>query len=233
MNARPHHPPLARGFTLLEVLLAVVVFAGVLAAIHGVFYGALRLRNKSAAALEATLPLQQTLATIRRDLENIVPPGGVLSGTLQSLLISSDSSAQRSPDFYTASGTLSELEPWGEIQRVAYFLAQPTNNTSGLDLYRSASRNLLPVLTEEVEDQWLMSGVQSLAFAFYDGTQWRNSWDSTTEVTPLPLAIKLQLQLVTPEPQQFSRQRAPVELIVPLMAQGSTNATTQASGGEQ
>src|SRR5688572_5904097 len=39
-------------FTLLEVLIAVVTFGIVLAAMNAVFYGALRLRNKTTEALK-------------------------------------------------------------------------------------------------------------------------------------------------------------------------------------
>src|SRR6266480_4592833 len=73
-----------RGFTLLEILLAILVFSIVLAAIHTVFFSAFRLRNKTSEAIERSLPLQQTLAIIKRDLANLVPPGGLLSGALQS-----------------------------------------------------------------------------------------------------------------------------------------------------
>src|SRR5947207_14101285 len=51
-----------RGFTLLELLIAVAVFAIVLAAINAVFYGALRLRNKTTEAIKEALPMQQALA---------------------------------------------------------------------------------------------------------------------------------------------------------------------------
>ena len=85
----------ARAFTLMEILIATVAFAIVLAAINGVFYGALRLRNKSAAALDAAVPLQHTLAIIQRDLAGIVPPGGPLSGALQTSASASSSMSSR------------------------------------------------------------------------------------------------------------------------------------------
>ena len=77
----------SRGFTLLEVLIASVAFAIVLAAINAVFYGALRLRNKTVDALEQALPMQQALAVIQRDLANLVVPGGTLAGALQTTSI--------------------------------------------------------------------------------------------------------------------------------------------------
>ena len=70
-------------FTLLELLLAVLVFSIVLGAIHVVFFTAFKLRNKTADAIERSLPVQQTLAILKRDLANLVPPGGTLSGALQ------------------------------------------------------------------------------------------------------------------------------------------------------
>ena len=48
-------------FTLLELLIAVSVFAIVLAAINGVFYSAIRLRNRAVELVDRTLPVEQAL----------------------------------------------------------------------------------------------------------------------------------------------------------------------------
>src|SRR3954453_5410083 len=66
----------ANAFTLMEVMLALAVSAIVLAAIGGVFFGALRLRDRTAAMLDETAPLYQALALIRRDFQGVLPPGG-------------------------------------------------------------------------------------------------------------------------------------------------------------
>src|SRR6266446_2649454 len=71
-------------FTLLELLIAVAIFSIVLTAINGVFYGAMRLQSKSARTVEESLPIQQTVAILKRDFQGIVAPGGVLGGYLQS-----------------------------------------------------------------------------------------------------------------------------------------------------
>ena len=57
--------PARRAFTLLELLIAVMAFAIVLAAINGVFYSGLKLRNRSAASLEKSLPLAQALTVLK------------------------------------------------------------------------------------------------------------------------------------------------------------------------
>ena len=234
-------PPHSKSaFTLLELLLAVLIFAIVLSAIHVVFFTALRLRDRTSAAIERSLPLQQALNIIKRDLANLVPPGGTLSGQLQSTPTASTmgSSMNRAngPQFYTAVGVVSDYQPWGEIQRVSYFLAAPTNDAAGMDLFRSVTRNLLPMAQEPAEDQFLMSGVDTITFQYYDGNNWKDTWDSTQADTVtgltnnLPRAIKLALALHT-ENQSFGTP-APVELIVPLPMLQRTNFTTTVGGAE-
>lgn len=236
----------ARAFTLMEVLIAVVAFAIVLAAINGVFYGALRLRNKTVASFDEALPLQQTLAIIKRDLANIVLPGGTLSGSLQStpttgLNMTGNNTAspavivpgQACPSFFTATGISDETSPFAEVQKVAYLLIDSTNGTAGKDLFRSVTRNLLPSLQEQPVQKPLLSGVQAVSFFFYDGSQWRNTWDSTIADTKtgltntLPQAIKVQLALASERTGRFAP--APIELVVPLVIQARTNETTQAN----
>jgi type II secretion system protein J len=234
MPAHPVHPR-SRGFTLLEVLLAVAVFAIVLAAINSVFFAALRLRNKTAEAFETALPLNHALTVLKGDLAGLMhPSGGALAGQLQSTFTSNATVAitgeRVSPDLYTCSGIVDDTTPFSEVQKVAYYLAIPTNNSAGRDLIRLVSRNLLPATTEEPAQQWLLGGVEAMVFQYFDGTQWLNTWDSTTS-SNLPFAVKVQLELTA---AASARQaQAPVELVVPMMVQGRTNQTQQATGGGQ
>ncbi len=230
-----------RAFTLLELLLAVIVFAIVLSAIHVVFFSAFRLRNRTAEAIERSLPLQQALTIIKRDLANIVPPGGALSGALQSTPtisttggMTGSANRRNGPQFYTATGIVDDYTPWSEMRRVSYFLAAPTNNSPGLDLFRSVARNLLPVSQDESEDQFLMGGVETIAFQYYDGNAWRDTWDSTqvdsaTGLTNnLPTAIKLELALY--DGNRSFGTPAPVQLIVPVVVMARTNVTAEIAG---
>lgn len=231
-----------RAFTLLEVLIAVAAFAIVLAAINGVFYSALRLRNRSAASLEKSLPLQHALLILKRDLANIAPPGGTLTGEFQASAVStsqpgqgvmSDTGTQVGPQFKTLTGLLDDSVPWPTMQKVTYMLMTSTNG-NGKDLYRTVTRNLLPAVAEAAPvEQFLLGGVEDVAFLYYDGTDWIDSWDSTTAATKLPHAIMVQIQLVT---EQGQPAPAPIELVVPLVVEASTNQTSQASqsaGGQQ
>ena len=234
IRRRPSSLRSPAGFTLLEMMLALAVFAIVLAAINGVYFGALRLRNKTSASIEAALPVQQTVATIKRDLTGIMLPGGTFGGPFQTAPTNAVSSQTGStgvrtcPDIFSSTGAIDENSPFSEVQKVAYFLVAPTNNAAGRDLIRSVTRNLLPASNDQPDTRLLMAGVDQLSMQFYNGTSWIETWDSTTS-TNLPLAIKVQIVLTT---EANDRTRiAPVEFIVPVMVQPRTNTTAAAAGG--
>lgn len=243
-------------FTLLELLIAVIAFAIVLAAINGVFYSGLKLRNRSAASLEKSLPLTQALTILKRDLANLAVPStndAKFIGELQSTPSSSSSTQQPKfgslqgatggasgqngqigPNFYTFSGILDSDTPWPTVQKVAFLLTDSTNrNALGKDLVRAVTRNLLPVngTEEDPVEQLLLTDVADLQFLYHNGTDWQETWDSTASDTmKLPRAIKVQIQLAAED--RASRQ-PPIELVVPIVTEASTNKTTQSTGGGQ
>jgi prepilin-type N-terminal cleavage/methylation domain-containing protein len=251
MMAGFHDQPSRRGFTLLEVLIAMAAFAIVLGAINSVFYAALRLRNKTAEAFDESLALQHTVAFLRNDIANLLPPGGTLSGNLQTtpsttgsgtasglnvsaasmaLVAAASRPGQSSPEFYSTTATIDETSPWSQVQRVSYYLTPSTNGLPGRDLIRSVTRNLLPTFQEQPVQIPLLGGVDSIYFQFHDGNQWKDTWDSATETASrLPTAVRVQIQMAAPE-----RSKAlppPIELVVPVMVFGGTNST--AAGGGQ
>ena len=233
-------PAATSAFTLIEVLLAMAILAILMAVVHSIFFSAIHLRNQADQAFEDAIPVQHTLALMKRDLSNLTVPGGTLTGTFQTAATagSKTSSAthsgqQAGPSFYTASGTVTDSSAWGEIQKVTYYLTPATKGGNGLDLIRSVTRNLLPVLQEEYADQRLMGGVNSLKFQFYNGTQWMDAWDSTATsassgtTNTLPQGIRVQLTLAV---DAGKLAPAPIEMVVPVIVQASTNSTTGGGG---
>ncbi len=216
-------------FTLIEITLALGVSAIVLAAIGGVLFSALRLRERTTALLDQAAPLHQALNTLRRDLQGALPPGGVLAGDFKIGSISSGTVQSLGIQFFTSTGVLRNNEPWGDVQEVSYVLREPAqrSRTSGRDLIRTVIRDLLPTMEQEADEQWLMGNVQTLDFAGYDGVDWRDTWDSSLGNTNLPSAVRVRIQLASE-----GRPPEPMEMVIPLLVQSRTNQTQSAGGGQ-
>ena len=222
-------------FTLIEMILAIGVAAMVLVAVNTALFASLRLRDATANMVDAATPLDQALTFIRRDLQCVVTPTNgttkVLSGDFRTGNINSTGVGEPvAIEMFTATGALSANAPWADIQRVTYELKQPANRDAvGRDLYRSVVRNLLSITTPDVQDQFMLSGVQDIKFSCFDGAQWQETWDTTgvtSTYTNLPLAVRVDIQMAG----QSSANTEPIELVVPIDAQVRTNAVLSATG---
>jgi type II secretion system protein J len=221
----------ARAFTLIEVLLAVGIFAIVLFAINTVFFSALKLERATSRVVDARLPLNQAFAILQRDLQGAVPPmtnsyllprnfttGGGRSGGL-------GSSQAGSLEFYTTTGTLSDESPWSDLQKVRYELVPAADRATakGQDLVRVITRNILATTTEEESEQFLVGDVESVEFQCYNGTDWRNTWDTSASDVGLPQAVRIRIQLAAENPTA-KLSREPLELLVPITTVLLTNS---------
>jgi type II secretion system protein J len=247
MKSRRHHLDAGsrRAFTLLEVLIATLIFAVVLAAMNAAFYSALRLRSTTTRLVEESLPLQHACALMKADLRGALAPGGTLAGAFTGL---AQTAGENQLTFSTTTGVLdpsqpwggqlqpetfvnrtTEAEPWADVQQVSYYLRQPGDLalSSGKDLVRAVTRNPLAPVQLEVVEQVLLSGVAALQFSYYDGTAWRDSWDSTTSDPLVPLAVKARIELAATN--RLPDAKAPLELLAMLVMQPSTNATNTAT----
>lgn len=219
-----------RGFTLIEILLAVTIFAIVLFAMNTVFYSALRLERATNRSLDERTTLNQALAILRRDLQGAVQPisNGVfnlnfISGAGSSMSLGP--SRNSSLEFATTTGVINDSLPWGDLQRVRYELTEPADRTTrGQDLVRVITRNLMPTTTEEIDTQWLMGNVESLEFLGFDGSGWQASWDTSSGEIGLPQAVRVRVLLAANNTGNNSPiNREPIEMLVPLVIQSLTN----------
>ena len=89
----------------------------------------------------------------------------------------------------------------------------PTDrNQPGMDLVRCVNRNLLATTTQTPEMQWLMSDVETLQFDCFDGTQWRNTWDTSAGDTNLPMAVRIRIQMRRQAGSQDAANQQPIEM---------------------
>jgi type II secretion system protein J len=222
--------PGSRAFTLVEVLLALAICAVVLVAINAVFASAVRLRDRTSAGIEERLPVERTLEMLRHDLKSAVGPRGFLAGDFkcgaQAMGASMGLTGEAGGaglDFVTSTGMISDNAPWGDLQEVLYELKTPADrNQAGMDLVRCVNHNLLATITPTPEIQSLLSHVETVEFDCYDGSQWRNTWDTSAGDTNLPTAVRIRIQLLAQFGEDASK-KAPLEVMVPLGTVTRTN----------
>ena len=223
------------GFTLVEMILAIGVTAIVLVAVNAVLFTALHLREVTTTVVDAATPVDQTFTYLRRDLQCVVTPTNgtsrILSGSfrLGNGISSAGVSNPVAAEIYTATGALSASAPWADIQRVTYELKNSTDGSGRRDLYRSVMRNLLNVNTPEVIDQLMLSGVESVKFSGYTGSQWLETWDTsdaTSVYTNLPLAVKVEIKLAG----DSNAKLEPIQLVVPIDSVARTNMVLSSTG---
>ena len=225
------------GFTLLEVLTATLMFAVIMGALCSVFSAALRLRETAYGAFEKDLPKDYVIESVKRDLANIMLPTGVLASEMIGEKQEQGKSRGDHLEIHTASGILSDSNPWADVQRIEYGLeqAEATDNNQkepvGQNLVRAITRNLLASIEDEPEKETLLQGVQSLKFTYYDGQDWLDAWDSTTQQedmtdsSTLPQAVKMRVDFVAPASGE--REQLPIEVVVPIVIKVVTPATEQ------
>ena len=211
-----------RAFTLIELILSIAIMAVVLVAVNAVFFTAMRLRESTRAAVDDSLPIEQSLGILRRDLQGAMAPSsnGIFAGSFRAGAITSlGSSLPVAIEFNTTTGIPNDKDPWGEVQRVSYGLRPSADrNAAGQDLYRNVTRNLLAMIPPQPEEQWMMSGVDSIEFSCYDGLQWRSDWDTTLMDTNLPGAVRVRIFLANAD-----RSSGPIEMVVPIESQARSN----------
>jgi hypothetical protein len=176
--------------------------------------------------VDAATPIDSAVNFLKRDLQCAVTPtngtGKILSGGFRVGNITSVGVSEPvAIELFTATGALSDSQPWGDIQRVSYELKNSTDAAAtGKDLYRTVLRNLLATTMPAVEDQLMLTGVASMKISCFDGAIWQDAWDTTsldTVNTNLPLAVKVDIQMTG------NAQAQPVEIVVPIDAVARTN----------
>jgi len=202
-------PTVASGFTLLEVMIAMSIFAIMGLASYQLLSGEIRIQERLQQHSDRHNSWQRSMMRLSRDIQQIVDRGIREDyGEHEAALISDGQSLQ-----LTRQGWSNPLErPRSELQRVHYSLqshdnlpvngaSQPTkNSSSNVEKRYSLRRQFWPTLDRapgsEAIQQTLFMGVTDLRLRFFQGgtRQWMTQWPtSDDEASELPQAIEITL----------------------------------------
>lgn len=184
-----------RGFTLIEVLLALAIFAALSISAFQVLQGMMRSDSLSERKVQRLMAIQNAFSQLERDFTHIVPR----RSRGNRWLFSAARHQLNSEDWGTTfirSGWPNPLGmlPRSELQYVAYRLRQH-------QLERLSYRHADPIPGAEPLVQPLLDEVSAFRLRFYSQNDWQDSWHSASQ---LPRAVEITLTL--PEFGEITRR---------------------------
>ena len=167
------------GFTLLELVVAIGIFAVLSAMAYGGLNSVLKSRSTVEAAMKKTADLQKAYLRLRNDLQlvNARPardgygqPQPALSSTLDGRL-----------EFTRSGWSNPLLQPRSTLERVSYRLDEDDR------LVRETWRVLDRAPDSEPVRTALLENIEELQWRFLDDNrEWRSEWPQLTQSTQLP-----------------------------------------------
>lgn len=178
-----------RGFTLVELIVAGVIIAGITAAVSTALSMALRAQRMSQTRQEALMRADAAAVRIARDLKNIVRDGDLYYARVAILDQERDGRARDEMLVYSRSTEV--VRPLGdgaeggefEVQYRLMDSAGREGRAGGVlfrrvdpvpDLVPSGGGVVFPVV----------EGVLSLSLEAFDGNEWRTEWESDRDGYP-------------------------------------------------
>jgi prepilin-type N-terminal cleavage/methylation domain-containing protein len=116
----------------------------------------------------------------------------------------------------TGYGTNGNWMPASEVKAIEITIEVPDGMTDHC-LVRKVWHNISPLNQNQTinpdEEEVICRGVQSFTVRYFDGTEWQDTWDSTTEDNQIPAALEITLEMDRPVLTASDRNTAPMRYV--------------------
>lgn len=202
MKLHKHRTRAAKGFTLIELMLAVAVLGLVLSMLASSFSVVAHSKIHGEGRLLVDREGRAVLWQLTRELRSAVQTPVALS---QVLMVGTghtgSSGASDSITFSTLDqGHRRAITGFGAETIVTYTMVNNPQHPGWYLLERSQQSGLLLAGGGGSQPIVLADNVLSLRFGYYDGQRWGESWDSASmpRTRQLPVAIRVELEMAAP-----------------------------------
>jgi prepilin-type N-terminal cleavage/methylation domain-containing protein len=196
----------SRGFTLLEILIAIFILGTVLSTIFASYTGTFRVIQETEARTDMYAMARVALSRMQEDLESAyIHPQQTsdedLSDVQEAQFVGEDKTidgndADRLQFLSTAQILLGEEDNHSGLAEIRYYVKE-SEETEGLVLYRSDTPELQEKPEPDTGGAILCEGLSSVRFTYKDreGTEY-DSWDSSwrEDDAPLPAMVSILLE---------------------------------------
>ncbi len=195
MRRHRHRHPLRStretGFTLLEMLVAIAIFASLSMGAYQVLQGVLTSDEVAKKKETRLAELQLAFGLLERDVSQMVPRSGRSEGENNKVLLAASRFGQQSDDWgmaFIRGGWLNPdgILPRSGLQRVGWRLKDQT-------LERLSYLYPDPSIGTEPRIQPVLTRVTALRIYFYDRGVWKEEW-TQRDLLPYGLAVELELE---------------------------------------
>lgn len=176
-----------RGFTLVEIMVAVAVAALLLSTIYGVFQTVAGAKQRLDQEGENYHQARVIFDRLSRELRGVYAPTTSPKSRFEG---GTNDQGETYLRFTTTAST--PLSGAG-IGEVSYLLQQDPDNPSGRKVLERSEQGMTNV-AQTVQGYRIASGIETLTLRFFDQGSWSEQWPATTPVK-LPTAVEVSLQM--------------------------------------
>jgi general secretion pathway protein J len=192
------------GFTLLEILIAVVLLGILTAALYGSYFGVIQARDRASSGMESRRELGTTLDLMRREVSSTL----FVRDDKRLRFVVEDRDNFGAPasslELTTLTPPLGQTRSESGVSVVAYRVAEKSKK-------RFLTRQEKDLVSEETTVQAFpqMEQITSLLVECYDGSKWVKSWDTAINLR-LPSSVRVTIQVEEEgKPVQFTVLASP------------------------
>lgn len=205
------------GFTLIEMMIAIAIFAMLSLGAYQVLQGVLQSDEISLKRGTALKKLQRSMLVIERDMIQMEARNNRNDDELTAMPLQAGKFMFDSDDYgiaFTRGGWQNPLAllPRSDLQRISYRLKDK-------ELQRLSFTYLDPAVGEEAKLKVLLTGVTEMTFAFHNEKEWLDAW---SDKDALPSGIKMTIK--TDDYGEIERQ-----FLLPKGSVSGTSTTASAT----
>lgn len=209
------------GFTLLEVIVATIIFTLVVAAAYALFDSARTMADRTEFDAAMQQEARVVLDTLRADLQGTCGSGTVYDTGFTGTQAGGDDTPRYTLDVVSVNNvTTRATAPEIDLTRTTYSIDEESS-TEQKGLVRRKTKQLTTLTTVIREDEGLDEigpNVQYVKFRYFDGSSWSEVWDSTRS-KKLPWAVEATIHLKGDWKGQEMTEKYVARIYLPVAAE--------------